>query len=260
MTGENAGDEKRAEQRAAIVTGGGSGIGRATALALAKDGARVAVADIDERRGRGAVELLEINGKNAVFVQTDVTRDSDCANLVETTLKHFGRLDIAFNNAGIVGYPALTADYGVAKWQRVIDVNLTGIFNCMTHELTHMKEHGGVIVNTASVMGLIGSVGGSAYCASKHGVIGLTKAAALEYGRSGVRINAICPGYVSTDMTVGDRSLFTPEKLQEGIKKTAINRLASPEEIAEIVVWLCSDRASYVTGGIYTIDGGFTAG
>lgn len=245
--------------KVALVTGGASGIGRATALAMAQQGIRVAVADVNASGGRGTVQQIKRLGQQAIFVRTDVTRDAHCAALVAKTLKQFGRLDIAFNNAGVVGVPLFTADYGISNWQRVIDVNLTGVFNCMTHELKAMKKAGGVIVNTASIMGLVGSAGGSAYCAAKHGVIGLTRAAALEYGRNGIRVNAVCPGYIATELTVGKTSLFTPKTLQAGLDKTALKRLAAPEEVAELVVWLCSDKASYITGASYTVDGGYTA-
>lgn len=249
------------DSKVAIVTGGGSGIGRATALLLAKEGARLVVADIAADGGEKTVEQIGALGGEAIFVRTDVTQEADCAVLVATALAQYGRLDIAFNNAGIVGYPLLTADYGMANWQRVIDVNLTGVFNCMTHEIPAMKQSGGgPIVNTASIMGLLGAVGGSAYCAAKHGVIGLTKAAALEYGRNNIRINAVCPGYVETPMTVGDKSIFPSHKLQDGIGCSAIRRMATPIEVGEMVVWLSSDRASYVTGASFPVDGGITAG
>ena len=249
------------DNKVAIVTGGGSGIGQTTALLLAEEGARVVVADIAADGGESTVEQIGGSGGEAIFVRVDVTREADCSVLVAAALAQYGRLDIAFNNAGIVGYPLLTADYGVANWQRVIDVNLTGVFNCMTHEILAMNQGGGgSIVNTASIMGLLGAVGGSAYCAAKHGVIGLTKAAALEYGRNNIRINAVCPGYVETPMTVGDESIFPAHKLQDGIGRAAIRRMATPTEIGEMVVWLCSDRASYVTGASFPVDGGVTAG
>lgn len=247
--------------KVAIVSGAGSGIGRATALLLAREGARLVVADVAEDGGKATVEQIGALGGEAIFVRTDVTQDADCANLVAAALARYERLDIAFNNAGIVGYPLLTADYGTANWQRVIDVNLTGVFNCMTHEIPAMKQAGGgSIVNTASIMGLLGAVGGSAYCAAKHGVIGLTKAASLEYGRNGIRVNAVCPGYVETPMTVGDDSIFPSRKLQDGLGRAAIRRMATPDEVGEMVVWLSSDRASYITGASFPVDGGVTAG
>lgn len=245
--------------KVALVTGGASGIGRATALAFAARGSPVVVADVDRRGGRETATLIERSGQRAIFVRTDVTRERDCAALVEAALDRYGGLDIAFNNAGVAGYPLLTADYGAQRWQQVIGVNLTGVFNCMTHELRAMQRGGGAIVNTASIMGLVGTPGGAAYCASKHGVLGLTKAAALEYGRNGIRVNAICPGYVETGMTVGETSMFTPKKLEAGLHRTALRRLARPAEIAELVVWLCSDSAAYVTGASYAVDGGYGA-
>ncbi len=250
-----------ADNKVAIITGGGSGIGQATALRLAEEGARLVVADIAVDGGEKTVEKIRALYGEAIFVRTDVTKDADCAALVAAALTQYGRLDIAFNNAGIVGYPLLTADYGLANWQRVIDVNLTGVFNCMTHEIQAMKQAGGgSIINTASIMGLRGAVGGSAYCAAKHGVVGLTKAAALEYGRNNIRINAVCPGYIETPMTVGEESIFPPHKLQEGLGRAAIRRMATPGEVGEVVVWLSSDKASYITGASFPVDGGITAG
>lgn len=248
-------------RRVAIVTGGGSGIGRAAALQLATDGLRLVVSDIDEAAAQATVRLIEAAGGDAMSVRADVSQDADCEALVAQTVERHGRLDVAFNNAGIAGYPLLTVDHSPAQWQRVIDVNLTGVFNCMRHEIRAMQRTGGgAIVNTASIMGLTGAPGGSAYCAAKHGVIGLTKAAALECGRDGIRINAVCPGYIDTPMTTGDDSIFPGGKLQHGVARTAIRRMAQPEEVAEMVVWLCSPRASYVTGASFTVDGGVTAG
>lgn len=243
-----------------MVTGAGAGIGRAAALALAGGGCAVVVADVDEHGGRETVErIAAAGGGRARFVRTDVRHDADCAAMVAAAIEHYGRLDFAFNNAGVVAHPALTADCEPAEWQRVLGINLSGVFHCMKHELLAMKQAGGAIVNTASIMGLVGAVGGAAYCASKHGVIGLTKAAALEYGRHGIRVNAICPGFVETRLTVGESTAFTAKKLQAGLERTALKQLASPEQVAATVLWLCSGAASYVTGASVPVDGGYTA-
>lgn len=246
--------------KVAIVTGGGSGIGRATALGLAAEGFRVVASDIDEESARETVRRIEASGGQAIALRTDVTSDLDCEAMVATAVERFGRLDVAFNNAGISGYPLLTVEHSPAQWLRVLDVNLNGVFHCLRHEIPAIKHSGGgAIVNTASIMGLRGAYGGSAYCAAKHGVIGLTKAAALECGRDGIRINAVCPGFIDTPMTTGEGSIFSEKKLDAGLGRAALRRLARPEEVAEMVVWLCSSRASYVTGSSFTVDAGVTA-
>lgn len=250
------------EARVAIVTGAASGIGRATSLMLAKEGYRIVVSDIDAVSGQATTEQILEAGGEAITVHTDVTQDSACESMVAQTLERFGRLDAAFNNAGTAGYPLFATDYRPEQWQQVIDVNLTGVFNCMRHELLAMKRSGlgGAIINTSSIMGLKGIAGGSAYCAAKHGVIGLTKAAALECGRDKIRINVVCPGYIKTPMTIGEEAIFGDGFLENAVKRAPIRRMAEPEEVAEMVVWLCSQRASFVTGAVFTVDGGIMAG
>jgi NAD(P)-dependent dehydrogenase (short-subunit alcohol dehydrogenase family) len=243
------------EGRAALVTGAASGIGRASALAFAREGAKVAVADVDIEGGKETVRLIEEAGGSATFVKTDVSRSADVQDLVERTIGAFGRLDVAHNNAGILGPQAVTAACSEEDFDRVIAINLKGIFLCMRAELAHMAEHGGgAIVNTCSSSGVIGTYGLPAYTASKHGVAGLTKTAAIEYIRSGIRVNAVCPGFIDTPMTraLGGKA--------EGPKIVVpIGRLGTPEEVAEAVVWLCSDSASYVTGHLMMVDGALTA-
>jgi NAD(P)-dependent dehydrogenase (short-subunit alcohol dehydrogenase family) len=245
--------------KVAIVTGGASGIGRATALLFARQGANVVVADMSETAGHEVVGMIEQEGAQAFFQTLDVRSDESCAALVEATLARYGQLDIAFNNAGVFAAPTLTEDQGLALWQRMIDVNLTGVFNCMVHELRAMKERGGSIINTASVAGISGVFGAAAYSASKHGVIGLTRSAALEYGKFGVRINALCPGLIETPMTVGPDSGFNEKMINAGVKSSALRRQGRPEEMAEMALWLASEQSSYATGGHFVVDGGITA-
>jgi NAD(P)-dependent dehydrogenase (short-subunit alcohol dehydrogenase family) len=237
--------------KVAIVTGGGSGIGRATALQLGSQGAHVIVADVNEEGGEKTV--AEIGG-GARFVRTDVTNPADVDALVAAC---DGRLDIAFNNAGTSGNFGNVADTDIDEWRRVVDLNLVGVYLCMRAELKVMGS-GGVIVNTSSGAGLMGFAGLSAYVASKHAVIGLTKTAALEYARAGIRINAVCPGTVRTPMLEG---FFGGDEtaLKAMGDMMPIGRLATAEEIAEAVVWLCSDHASYVTGMAMPVDGGAAA-
>lgn len=240
--------------RVAIVTGGASGIGRATALMMAKAGARIVVADRDETAGPAVAREIVAQGGKAVYQSVDVSSDEQCASMVDAAVRAFGTLDIAFNNAAISGSPALLHEVGVASWRRMLDVTLSGVFHCMTHQLKVMKERGrGAIVNTSSVAGLVALPGMSHYSAAKHGVIGLTKAAAGEYARYGIRINALCPGFTTTAMSTQEHLINKMDKI---IAKSAMRRAGTPEEQAEMVLWLCSDRASFVTGAHFNVDGG----
>ncbi|CAN7774194.1 SDR family oxidoreductase [Cupriavidus necator] len=249
------------QDKVAVVTGAASGIGRATALLMARSGARVVVADVADAQGIAVVEKIIQAGGQAIYQHVDVSREKDCAAMVEAAVSHFGGLDLAFNNAGVLGDSSLTSETPLEQWRKIIDINLTGVFNCMVHELRVMKARGsGAIVNTASIMGTMGAPGKAAYSASKHGVIGLTRTAAKEYGKYGVRINALCPGYVGTPMTEGGSSARAAiAQLESVVAGTPMRRLGRPEEQAEMVVWLCSDKASFVTGAHYVVDAGATA-
>jgi NAD(P)-dependent dehydrogenase (short-subunit alcohol dehydrogenase family) len=247
------------EGRVALVTGAGSGIGRASALAFAREGARVVVSDVSEERGAATVREVESGGGEALFVRADVSRAGEVAALVGRTLEEFGRLDCAHNNAGIEGAWSTTADYEEEVFDRVVSVNLKGVWLCMKYEIPPMvAAGGGAIVNTASVAGLVGAEFLSAYAASKHGVVGLTRTAALENARTGVRINAVCPSFVHTPMverfTGGD-----PNAEKRLMRAAPVGRMGTAEEVADAVTWLCSDAASFVTGTAMPVDGGLTA-
>lgn len=245
--------------KVALVTGASSGIGRAAALAFAREGANVVIADILTEGASQTARMVEDFGRKALFIQCDVSREDEVRNVMNKTIETFGRLDCAFNDAGIEGKQALTSDCTEENWNKVIDVNLKGTWLCMKYEISQMvKQGGGAIVNCSSVAGLTGFQGIPAYVASKHGVVGLTKAAALEYAKSKVRVNAVCPGVIQTPMierfTHGEAEI--QKQLVEG---EPIGRVGRPEEVAEAVLWLCSDAASFVTGLPMAVDGGWVA-
>jgi len=249
--------ENSFKNKVALVTGGSSGIGRATALAFARKGAKVVIADWVENLE--TMDMIENLGGDAIFVKCDVSKSTDVKALIEKTIATFGRLDFAYNNAGIEGTSAPTQDCSDENWDKTIGINLKGIWLCMKYEIPIMLKKGkGVIVNCSSVAGLIGFQGLPAYVASKHGVIGLTKTAALECAKLGIRINAVCPGVIKTPMM--DRLTGNKKEAEDqftGLEP--VGRFGKPEEIANAVIWLCSDEASFVTGIAIPVDGGFVA-
>ena len=245
--------------KVALVTGGSSGIGRASALAFAREGAKVVVADAVVEGGEETVGMIKKAGGEAIFIKADVSKAAEVEALINKAVETYGRLDCAFNNAGIEGEMAQTAECSEENWDRTLSINLKGVWLCMKYEIPQMlKQGGGAIVNTASVMGLVGLVGSPAYVASKHGVVGVTKTAALEYAKAGIRVNAVCPGAIRTPMV--ERALSARPQLAETITAMEpVGRMGKPEEIAEAVVWLCSDGASFVTGLAMAVDGGWVA-
>jgi len=250
-----------ADSSVALVTGGGSGIGRETALEFAANGAHVVVADVDVDGGEETVADIEADGGDALFVETDVTDADETAAMVDAAVAEYGRLDYAFNNAGIGGDSATVDEYDTERWEGVIDVNLGGVFKCMQAEIAQMREQesGGVVVNNSSILGKVGFATSSGYVAAKHGVLGLTKTAALENGETGVRVNAVCPGFIDTPL-LRDAGMEEGSEIREQIEsRHAMNRLGTPEEVASAVLWLCDDDASFVTGEAVGVDGGYLA-
>ena len=249
--------EKIFENKVALVTGGAFGIGRATAIAYAKRGAKVVVADFLENKE--TIDLISAIGGTAIFVKCDVSKEMEVKRLIEKTITAFGRLDFAYNNAGVEGDSASTVDCTEENWEKTIGVNLKGIWICMKYEIPEIIKTGkGAIINCASVAGLVGFVGLPAYTASKHGVIGLTKTAALEYGKLNVRVNAVCPGVIKTPML--DRVTGKKKEVEKQYQSLEpIGRLGEPEEVAEAVIWLSSDASSFVIGQALGVDGGWTA-
>jgi NAD(P)-dependent dehydrogenase (short-subunit alcohol dehydrogenase family) len=241
--------------KVALVTGGSSGIGRASAIAFAAADATVVVADVDDTGGQETVRRIADAGSTGLFLHADVARASEVEAMIEQTVATYGRLDCAHNNAGIEGPLGSLIDCTEEEWDRVIGVNLKGVWLCLKYEIPRMLEQGGgVIVNTASVAGLVGSLAVPIYGASKHGVVGLTRSAALTYAKSGIRVNAVCPGYIQTPMLHRH-----PELEARALAREPIGRLGTPEEVAAAVVWLCSDAASFVTGHALVIDGALLA-
>ncbi len=248
--------------KVAVVTGAASGIGRATALAFAREGANVVVSDVAAQGGEETVRLIKEAGGEATFVRCDVSQAEEVKALVAKAVDTYSRLDYDINIAGIEGTLATTADYPEDVWSKVIGINLTGPYLCMKYAIAQMLTQGaGVIVNMASILGVVGFATAGAYTAAKHGLVGLTKVAALEYATQGIRVNAVCPGFIETPMVM-ERGLAAgshPEVYQQLAEIHPMKRLGTPEEIAAGVVWLCSEAASFVTGQTLIVDGGYTA-
>jgi NAD(P)-dependent dehydrogenase (short-subunit alcohol dehydrogenase family) len=246
------------KEKTAFVTGAANGIGRAAALAFAQAGASVAIADVSEEGNQETARKIEEAGGHALALRCDVTRPDDVRRSLDAIIETFGRLDFAFNNAGIEYKIQPLADITEPEWERIIDVDLRGVFLCMKYEIpVILKQGGGAIVNTSSGAGVRGFRGGAAYVAAKHGVVGITRAAALDYAESNIRINAVCPGIIDTPM-MQRFSGGTPEGRQAVIAQEPVGRMGIPEEIAAAVVWLCSDEARFVVGHAMVVDGGQT--
>ena len=255
---------ERAFGKVVLVTGGGSGIGRQTALLFSREGAKVVVADISVAGGEETVNMIRGEGGEATFIKTDVTKATDVEAMVNKTVETYGRLDCAYNNAGIIEAPGVFGsavhDYPEDAWDRILNINLKSVWLCLKYECAQMLKQGsGSIVNTSSMWGLVGTAGACGYVASKHAVVGLTRAAALEYAKLGIRINSVNPGTIHTPLA-GTLAAAVPQEAVDALTSAhPVGRLGQPEEVAEAVVWLCSDAASFVNGHTLSVDGGFVA-
>lgn len=244
--------------KVALVTGAASGIGESTALLYAKHGAKVVISDVDDQGGQETVDRIKEAGSEAMYVHADVSKPEDCRNMVEKTVAEFGRLDFACNNAGIGGEQNPVGQLSIEGWDKTIAIDLSGVFYCMRYEIEAMdKNGGGAIVNMASILGQVGFAGAAGYVAAKHGVVGLTRTAALEYSKQGIRVNAVAPAFIQTPMIEASTADTNVE--QALIDAHPIGRLGKPEEIAELVIWLSSDKASFITGSYVEADGGYLA-
>lgn len=253
MTAELAG-------KVALVTGGTSGIGRDTAVLFAKEGAKVVVTGRRDAEGKETLEMMRGGGGDGLFLKGDVAKAADVEMVIQKTVEKFGRLDIAFNNAGIEGNWVPLVEQSEQDWDRVIDINLKGTWLCLKYEIRQMLKQGGrgTIVNMSSVAGWIGSAGAATYCASKHGVLALTKTAALEHAKDGIRVNAVCPAVIETAMA--ERAFADPAVNKFVLSQHPLGRFGKPREISEAVLWMCSERSSFMTGQSLIMDGGFLAG
>jgi NAD(P)-dependent dehydrogenase (short-subunit alcohol dehydrogenase family) len=247
---------KLLEKKVAIITGAGSGIGKATAELFAKEGAKVIVSDINEEHGKSVADEIQKKGGEAFFIKADSSKPEDNEALVKQTVEHYGALDIAVNNAGIGGPLGETGKYPLDGWQKVIDINLSGVFYGLRYQLPAMQERGGTVVNIASILGNTATKFSPAYVAAKHGVVGLTKAAALEYADKKIRINAVGPGYIKTPLV---ENTLDSDSLDALVGLHPIGRLGEAKEIAEMILWLASSKSSFVTGAYFPVDGGYLA-
>lgn len=248
--------EKDLAGKCAIITGAASGIGQAAALLYAAHGAKVVVSDVHQKEGNDVVEQIKQTGAEAIFIEADVSSAEACESIVQKTIEAFGRVDIAFNNAGISGESNPIGEMSIEGWNRIIAVNLSSVFFCMKYQLLQMVKQGsGTIINNSSILGSVGFANAAGYVAAKHGVVGLTKNAALEYSSKNIRINAIGPAFISTPMLLG-------AGIEGNVKEALVHlhpigRFGEPNEVAELVIWLSSDKASFITGSYYAVDGGY---